>query len=446
MNKYLCITNTQNNGAAVDLTGQPSPTVQLYNDSGGGSATVTVVSPSNGIIQVSYDPITYGNGKVLVSLGSMVDPATGATLAAGDANREVDFEFAPVQVPTTSTPSTAVLSGMTGVDANGAYTYGVLPDTLYPTYAGNACGYVRSDGAYYLIIVSGTSDVAQICDASGDDFGYNTGGYAGSYTPNPPATGSPVVAVTPGTTTYLSNASITADAQAGSASAIAAYAAASPGTAPGSRDALLANLDAAVSTRASGSALLSLASSISSSFSALWSSISGAFSTLASAMGSPFQSTDARLPSTVIASEANATANKTALLAAVEAINPGGLTDGQAAQLSTAATAASAVNTLTQAGGAGDLAAMKAEVDGLANAVGPGSVVKTIQTNDTAGYPVPGVWVYTSSDQAGRNMVSQRMVQSDAGGLATIVLVHGTQWVQMIAPGFQAPAPQQITV
>jgi hypothetical protein len=75
-----------------------------------------------------------------------------------------------------------------------------------------------------------------------------------------------------------------------------------------------------------------------------------------------------------------------------------------------------------------------------------GSVVKTIQTNDVSGSPVAGVYVWTTSDQAGRRMVSQKMVQSDAGALATLVLLPGVQWVQMMAPGFQSPAPQQITV
>ena len=75
-----------------------------------------------------------------------------------------------------------------------------------------------------------------------------------------------------------------------------------------------------------------------------------------------------------------------------------------------------------------------------------GGVVKTIQTNDVNGVPVPGVFVYTSSAANGKTMVSQTMAVSNSGGVATLVLLPGPQWVQMLKAGFQTPPPQQITV
>lgn len=97
---------------------------------------------------------------------------------------------------------------------------------------------------------------------------------------------------------------------------------------------------------------------------------------------------------------------------------------------------------------AGSAGALLAQIETAVEAIimPAGAVVKTIQTNDVNGNPVAGVYVWTSSDSAGRTMVSQKMVQSDAGGLATILLLPGVQWVQMMAPGFQSPAPQQITI
>ncbi len=90
------------------------------------------------------------------------------------------------------------------------------------------------------------------------------------------------------------------------------------------------------------------------------------------------------------------------------------------------------------------LQALETEVAGIAPF--SGGVVKTIQTNDVNGVPVPGVFVYTSSAADGKIMVSQTMAVSNSGGVATLVLLPGTQWVQMLKAGFQTPPPQQITV
>jgi hypothetical protein len=80
-----------------------------------------------------------------------------------------------------------------------------------------------------------------------------------------------------------------------------------------------------------------------------------------------------------------------------------------------------------------------------ATGANPSGVVKTIQTNDVNGNPVAGVMVYTSSDVTGQTCVGGPAI-SNAGGLATLILLPGVQYVQMRAVGFNAPPPQQITV
>ena len=87
MDKYLRITDTSNNGAAVDLSsGGIVPTAAVYG--GSGSATVTKENAANGILKISYAPAP-GVGALVV-----VD-SNVTTLGAGDRYREVAFEVKP---------------------------------------------------------------------------------------------------------------------------------------------------------------------------------------------------------------------------------------------------------------------------------------------------------------------------------------------------------------
>ena len=75
-----------------------------------------------------------------------------------------------------------------------------------------------------------------------------------------------------------------------------------------------------------------------------------------------------------------------------------------------------------------------------ATGANPSGVVKTIQTNDVNGNPVAGVMVYTSSDVTGQTCVGGPAI-SNAGGLATLILLPGVQYVQMCPLGLRSPAP-----
>jgi hypothetical protein len=89
MNKYLRITNSQANGAAVDLTSFTAALSVAWGDNGDQSANVAVaiVNAPAGIIQVNFDPLANGNCIAVVDCGV-------ASLAAGDRYREVVFEQA----------------------------------------------------------------------------------------------------------------------------------------------------------------------------------------------------------------------------------------------------------------------------------------------------------------------------------------------------------------
>ena len=66
-----------------------------------------------------------------------------------------------------------------------------------------------------------------------------------------------------------------------------------------------------------------------------------------------------------------------------------------------------------------------------------GGIIKTIETKDGSGNPVPQCLVFTTSDQAGRVPVSG-FYYSDAAGVATCLLPRGTQWIQRLKAGYAA--------
>ena len=121
-------------------------------------------------------------------------------------------------------------------------------------------------------------------------------------------------------------------------------------------------------------------------------------------------------------------------LARVEDLPSGGLTAQQMRD---------ALDLTATAGGAGidtQLAAIA-----VVTGANPTGTAKTVQCNDVSGNPVAGVLVYTSSDQAGRTLVGGPAI-SDSGGLATLILGRGTQYVQMLKAGYSRPPAQQIAV
>ena len=92
MIKFLRITNSQNNGDPVNLTGFTVVFSYGWAENSLVAATVTVSDPTNGIVMVTYNLVATGNALILVDCGNANDPATGQPLASGDRFREVEFE------------------------------------------------------------------------------------------------------------------------------------------------------------------------------------------------------------------------------------------------------------------------------------------------------------------------------------------------------------------
>ena len=171
--QFIWVTNSQNDGAAVDLT-TITPEWSAYTVSADSSVTdsvfVDILNPGAGLVRVKYNPSIAGKITVQVHFPGN-DPATGSPLVAADADRVVDFDVPPlldsegrvvalakVDWSTLIKSFTLAGDGVTPVEALGTYSPTVVsPQGTQKFYNGNLYAWATGQRMY---IYSGDGSTA----------------------------------------------------------------------------------------------------------------------------------------------------------------------------------------------------------------------------------------------------------------------------------------------
>ena len=115
--KHIRATNSQNNGAPVNLkTGYFAPV--WSEDALGLGATVFTIGltpNTSDQVEVTYDPVLHGGNKIVIDLGNEADPATGNVLISRDRLRELDFFVYEGQLVGVEIPTAAQIAAAVGV-------------------------------------------------------------------------------------------------------------------------------------------------------------------------------------------------------------------------------------------------------------------------------------------------------------------------------------------
>lgn len=174
--KYLRITDSANNWAAVDLSDCTITAVVYPN----GSVTPAVVSAANGIISVTWDGITDGAVKIVVDADTWGD--LSPALAAVDRLREVDFSVEEAKIallafntsdvnagtpgrlllvtPRTFAPQPFLMTGLGTAGANGLYEVAKSSYRNYTIYRVGSSYFCWNDISHGYVISTSVGNIS----------------------------------------------------------------------------------------------------------------------------------------------------------------------------------------------------------------------------------------------------------------------------------------------